>query len=157
MKQSDNLAKLKLEKFQHLATPLPETNTEQTISGNNAEESIEVEYLKYTDASMASVQSSKTFSLLSAAEESEVTLTITNEHAIDDRDSTGDVSCDLDDLSCTVDYFVTDNETTTEEQDKSDPDISATANINLPCPTVRAIDDHLQQLSQIVDIFTDQI
>lgn len=167
VKQRDNLEKLRLENFQHLTTKTTTTaaNTEPNISSNNnnnAEESIEVEYIKYTDNnSTASVQTSRTFSLQPTAttttDASEVTLTITNEHTLDDKDSAGDVSCDLDDLSCTVDYFLTDNETY-EDQEKSDPVISASADINLPCPSVRAIDDHhSQQLSRIVDIFTDQI
>lgn len=165
VKQSDNLEKLRLENFQHLTTTTADTEPNISSNKNNAEESIEVEYIKYTGTnSTKSVQTSKTFSLLPATtaetttDGSEVTLTIMNEHTLDDKDSADDVSCDLDDLSCTVDYFLTDDNETHEDQDKSEPVISANAGINLPCLPIRAIDDyHSQQLSQIVDIFTDQI
>jgi len=126
--KSENLERLRLERFQHLT---PAVNTpESSGQGDEADEdSIEVEYIKCTGDSQS------------------------NEIGLEN--ATADAS--LDDLSCTVDIFIS---CENSEDLHTEPVICAQAldiDLGTKKQSASVPNDQWEQLSQIVDIFTDQI
>ena len=125
--KSENLERLRLERFQHLT---PAVNTPESTNGDEADEdSIEVEYIKCAGDSQS------------------------NEIGLEN--ATADAS--LDDLSCTVDIFIS---CENSEDSHTEPVICAQAldiDLGTKKQSASVPNDELEQLSQIVDIFTDQI